>query len=76
MGDLLAVSPVSYTHLQFKMQDAFESYKESSDFLLYWAAQRKCNSVSLELDTNSVLNGKNSLRTDYNLDVKPGWRCV
>ncbi|GEM_PF-2284435 len=61
---------------QFKMQDDFESYKESSDFLLYWAAQRKCNSVSLELDTNSVLNGKNSLRTDYNLDVKPGWATI
>ncbi len=60
----------------FKMQDDFESYNETSDFMLYWAAQRKCNSVSLELDTNSVLNGKNSLRTDYNLDVKPGWATI
>lgn len=28
------------------------------------------------MDTNSVLNGKNSLRTDYNLDVKPGWATI
>lgn len=67
---------VSASSTVFKMQEDFESYSETADFMLYWSAQRKCDSVSLELDTNSVLEGKNSLRTDYNLDVKPGWATI
>lgn len=76
---LLALSltaNVSASSTVFKMQEDFESYSETSDFILYWSAQRACDAVSLELDTNSVLEGKNSLRTDYNLDVKPGWATI
>ena len=67
---------VSASSTVFKMQEDFESYNETSDFILYWGAQRACDAVSLELDTNSVLEGKNSLRTDYNLNVKPGWATI
>lgn len=64
---------VSAESTVFKMEEDFEDYSETLDFLLFWAAERGNKSVTLELDTGGVLNGQNSLRTDYDLDVSKGW---
>ena len=74
MAMTLVVAPVSAASTATRVWDDWESYADSSDVLYYIGIQKRNKAVvAVNLDTNSVLGGKNCIKVDYDNNNTPGY---
>lgn len=74
MAVTLFAAPVSAASTVTRLWDDWESYADTSDILYYIGIQKRNKAVvAVNLDTKSVLGGKNSVKMDWDNNNTPGY---